>query len=63
MAAGRSNSDIAAALASSGRSGERHSSNLYCKIDARGKAEARLAEKMRELTGGISLPPGMKLPF
>src|SRR5262249_39623280 len=31
--------------------------------DARGKAEAKLAEKMRELTGGISLPPGMKLPF
>jgi DNA-binding YbaB/EbfC family protein len=31
--------------------------------DARGKAEAKLAEKMRELTGGLSLPPGMKLPF
>jgi len=31
--------------------------------DARGKAEARLAEKMRDLTGGLSLPPGMKLPF
>ena len=31
--------------------------------DARGKAEARLAERMRELTGGLSLPPGMKLPF
>ena len=31
--------------------------------DARGKAEARLAEKMRELTGGLALPPGMKLPF
>ena len=31
--------------------------------DARIKAEAKLAEKMRELTGGISLPPGMKLPF
>jgi len=31
--------------------------------DARGKAEQKLAEKMRELTGGLSLPPGMKLPF
>ena len=31
--------------------------------DARQKAEARLADKMRELTGGLSLPPGMKLPF
>jgi DNA-binding YbaB/EbfC family protein len=31
--------------------------------DARGKAEAKLAEKMREVTGGLSLPPGMKLPF
>ena len=31
--------------------------------DARTKAEARLAEKMRELTGGMHLPPGMKLPF
>ena len=31
--------------------------------EARGKAEAKLAEKMRELTGGLTLPPGMKLPF
>ena len=31
--------------------------------DARGKAEALLAEKMRAMTGGLSLPPGMKLPF
>jgi DNA-binding YbaB/EbfC family protein len=31
--------------------------------DARAKAEAALAEKMRELTGGLQLPPGMKLPF
>jgi len=31
--------------------------------DARTKAEAKLAEKMRELTGGLQLPPGMKLPF
>ena len=31
--------------------------------DARAKAEAKLAEKMRELTGGLQLPPGMKLPF
>ena len=31
--------------------------------DARAKAEAKLAERMRELTGGLQLPPGMKLPF
>jgi hypothetical protein len=31
--------------------------------DARAKAEAALAEKMRALTGGLQLPPGMKLPF
>jgi DNA-binding YbaB/EbfC family protein len=31
--------------------------------DARAKAEAVLAERMRGLTGGLQLPPGMKLPF
>ena len=31
--------------------------------DARAKAEARLAERMQEMTGGLQLPPGMKLPF
>ena len=31
--------------------------------DARAKAELKLAERMRELTGGLQLPPGMKLPF
>ncbi|HVZ13397.1 MAG TPA: YbaB/EbfC family nucleoid-associated protein [Bauldia sp.] len=31
--------------------------------DARTRAEAALADKMRELTGGLQLPPGMKLPF
>ena len=31
--------------------------------DARARAEAALQEKMRELTGGLSLPPGMSLPF
>ena len=31
--------------------------------DARQKAGQKLAEKMRELTGGLQLPPGMKLPF
>jgi DNA-binding YbaB/EbfC family protein len=31
--------------------------------DARQKAEAKLAEKMQEMTGGLQLPPGMKLPF
>ncbi|HET7714302.1 MAG TPA: YbaB/EbfC family nucleoid-associated protein [Bauldia sp.] len=31
--------------------------------DARGKAEALVADKMRAMTGGLNLPPGMKLPF
>lgn len=31
--------------------------------EARAKAEAKLADRMRELTGGLQLPPGMKLPF
>jgi DNA-binding YbaB/EbfC family protein len=31
--------------------------------DARAKSEAALAEKMRSMTGGLQLPPGMKLPF
>ncbi len=31
--------------------------------DAQAKAEAKVAEKMRELTGGLSLPPGFSLPM
>jgi len=31
--------------------------------DARTKIEKRVAEKMSELTGGLQLPPGFKLPF
>lgn len=31
--------------------------------DARAKAERVTAEKMQALTGGLSLPPGLKLPF
>ena len=31
--------------------------------DTKRKVEARVAEEMRELTGGIDLPPGMQLPF
>lgn len=31
--------------------------------DARTKADARSAEEMQKLTGGLSLPPGFKLPF
>ena len=30
--------------------------------DARRKAEHAMAEKMKDLTGGLSLPPGMSLP-
>jgi nucleoid-associated protein EbfC len=31
--------------------------------DARGKAEALAAEKMKALTAGLPLPPGLTLPF
>jgi DNA-binding YbaB/EbfC family protein len=31
--------------------------------EARARAETALAERMRALTGGMQLPPGMKLPF
>jgi len=31
--------------------------------DAKQKVEAHVAEKMKELTGGLALPPGIKLPF
>jgi DNA-binding YbaB/EbfC family protein len=31
--------------------------------DAKAKVEAHVAEAMQELTGGLALPPGFKLPF
>ncbi|WP_158928674.1 YbaB/EbfC family nucleoid-associated protein [Acidisphaera sp. S103] len=31
--------------------------------DARAKIEAASAEEMQKVTGGLQLPPGMKLPF
>src|SRR5256885_14828174 len=31
--------------------------------DAKQKVEAQMAERMQQLTGGLSLPPGFKLPF
>lgn len=31
--------------------------------DAKAKADARVQEEMAKLTGGLSLPPGFKLPF
>lgn len=31
--------------------------------DAKGKSEAVMQEKMQEMTAGLPLPPGMKLPF
>lgn len=30
---------------------------------ARAKAEEAVAEKMKSVTGGLQLPPGLKLPF
>mgnify|MGYP003521682350 CR=1 FL=1 len=31
--------------------------------DAKAKAETMMAEEMKQVTGGLALPPGMKLPF
>lgn len=31
--------------------------------DAKGKVEAIMAEKTQQLTAGLPIPPGMKLPF
>jgi len=31
--------------------------------DAKAKVEAKVAEEMRQVTGGLDLPPGMTLPF
>ncbi|CAA7624365.1 YbaB/EbfC family nucleoid-associated protein [Magnetospirillum sp. UT-4] len=31
--------------------------------DAKAKAEAAMADEMAKITGGLNLPPGMKLPF
>jgi DNA-binding YbaB/EbfC family protein len=31
--------------------------------DAKGKVETLAAEEMKAVTGGLPLPPGMKLPF
>jgi DNA-binding YbaB/EbfC family protein len=31
--------------------------------DGKSKVEAHVAEEMAKLTGGLKLPPGMKLPF
>lgn len=31
--------------------------------DAKAKAEGVMAEEMKAVTGGLPLPPGMKLPF
>jgi nucleoid-associated protein EbfC len=31
--------------------------------DAKNKVEATAAEEMKTITGGLPLPPGMKLPF
>lgn len=31
--------------------------------DAKSKAEQRTADEMKELTGGLNLPPGFNMPF
>ena len=31
--------------------------------DAKGKAEAEVAQRMQDVTAGLPIPPGIKLPF
>ena len=31
--------------------------------DAKAKSEQRMADEMKELTGGLNLPPGFSMPF
>jgi DNA-binding YbaB/EbfC family protein len=31
--------------------------------EAKAKSEGMMAERMKDITGGLPLPPGMKLPF
>ena len=31
--------------------------------DAKSRSESVIAEKMKDVTGGLNLPEGMKLPF
>ena len=40
-----------------------HDLILAAHRDAKTKIEAASAEEMQKVTGGIQLPPGMKLPF
>jgi DNA-binding YbaB/EbfC family protein len=36
---------------------------IMAAVNARAKVDQRMAEEMQKLTGGLSLPPGFKLPF
>jgi DNA-binding YbaB/EbfC family protein len=36
---------------------------LAASRDAKAKVEATAADEMQKITGGLQLPPGMKLPF
>ncbi len=36
---------------------------LAAHADAKRKIDAHAAEEMQKMTGGLNLPPGMKLPF
>lgn len=40
-----------------------HDLILAAHADARRKVDAMTAEQMQQATGGLQLPPGMKLPF
>jgi hypothetical protein len=54
---------IDASLMKPGEEGILEDLILAAHADAKGKAEAEAGAQMQELTAGLPLPPGMKLPF
>ncbi len=55
--------DVDRALVSDGDKGIIEDLIIAAHADAKQKMEARMAERMAELTAGLPIPPGMKLPF
>lgn len=55
--------DIDASLVADGDKGIIEDLIIAAHADAKQKIEAEMAERMQELTAGLPIPPGMKLPF
>ena len=55
--------DIDVSLVADGDKGIIEDLIIAAHADAKQKIEAEMAERMQELTAGLPIPPGMKLPF